>query len=245
MRALLLAAGLGTRLRPLTDTMPKCLVEISGRPLMQYWFDILFAGEIERILINTHYLFNKVEAFVASSVRSADVQMVYEPMLLGTGGTILKNKDFFEKQFFLVAHADNLTLFDVASFERFHTMRDDKVEITMMTFDTDDPSSCGIVETDDKGIVLAFHEKKLNPPGTRANAAVYIFEPSVIDFLMSLNKEVIDISTEVLPHYLGRMQVYHNNKYHRDIGNIESLARANAQFPEAYASFTDSSSIEK
>lgn len=202
---------------------------------MEYWIEALFEGGIERVLVNTHYLSDKVEAFVASSSRSSYIETVYEQKLLGTAGTILRNQDFFKKQSFLVAHADNLTLFDVCLFDHFHKMRNDKVEITMMTFDTDDPSSCGIVETDDAGIVQAFHEKKSNPPSNRANAAVYIFEPTVIDFLLSFNKETIDLSTEVLPHYLGRMQVFHNDRYHRDIGNIESLAKANAQFPKVYA----------
>ena len=67
MRALLLAAGLGTRLRPITDTMPKCLVPIGGRPLLDYWFDLLLSAGIERILVNTSYLPDRVRAHVAAS----------------------------------------------------------------------------------------------------------------------------------------------------------------------------------
>ena len=100
----------------------------------------------------------------------------------------------------------------------------------MMTFDTDVPQSCGIVEVDERGVVTGFHEKVAHPPGNHANAAVYIFEPSVIDFLASLGKEVIDISTEVLPSYLGRMLAFHNSDYHRDIGTLESLALAEKEF---------------
>jgi mannose-1-phosphate guanylyltransferase len=99
----------------------------------------------------------------------------------------------------------------------------------MMTFDTDAPQTCGIVE-ERAGVVVAFHEKVANPPGTRANAAVYIFEPEVIAFMAKLKKAVIDLSTEVLPHYLGRMCTFHNDQYHRDIGNLESLAMAEREF---------------
>lgn len=95
-----------------------------------------------------------------------------------------------------------------------------------MTFDTDAPQSCGIVETDARGVVTAFHEKVPNPPGRRANAAVYIFEPAMFEFLGSLDREVIDLSTEVLPKYLGRIQVFHNADYHRDIGTLNSLELA-------------------
>jgi mannose-1-phosphate guanylyltransferase len=79
-------------------------------------------------------------------------------------------------------------------------------------------------------VVIKFHEKVAKPPSNHANAAVYIFEPSVIDFMDSLDKAVIDISTEVLPRYLGRMQAFHNSDYHRDIGTPESLVLAELEF---------------
>lgn len=230
MKAVLLAAGLGTRLRPLTESVPKCLVPIHGKPLMEYWLDLLLPEHVDQILINTHYLPESVRAFVQSSPWQDALKVVHENELLGTGGTVLKNRDFLEDGPFILAHADNLTRFDVDAFIEAHERRQPGVEITMMTFDTDAPKTCGIVEQDEQGRVLAFHEKVPNPPGTRANAAVYIFEPSVIQFLASFGKEVIDLSTEVLPHYLGRMQTFHNDDYHRDIGNLESLRLAEKEF---------------
>lgn len=231
MRALLLSAGLGTRLRPITDRVPKCLVQIHGKPLLGYWLDMLFpSGEIERVLINTHYLPDAVNGFVAASRWRDSVDLVNEDRLLGTGGTVLGNRGYFEEGAFMVAHADNLTRFDVAAFVLAHARRPEGVDITMMTFDTDMPRSCGIVELDERGVVVGFHEKVENPPGNHANAAVYIFEPSVIDFLASLGKEVIDISTEVIPEYLGRMHTFHNSDYHRDIGTPESLEQAEHEF---------------
>lgn len=232
MRALLLAAGLGTRLRPITDTIPKCLVEINGRPLLQYWLDLFSNSEINEVLINTHYLPEKVMQFIEGQKQKFSIRTVYEERLLGTGGTILRNRDFFSQSPFLVAHADNLTLFNVDDFVQSHRRRLAGVEITMMTFDTDAPQTCGIVETDDIGKVIAFHEKVSNPPGSRANAAVYIFEPSVIDYLETKNSETIDLSTEVIPEFLGRIQVFHNAQYHRDIGNPESLMLANEYFSQ-------------
>ena len=100
----------------------------------------------------------------------------------------------------------------------------------MMTFRTDSPQSCGIVEEDERGVVTAFHEKVANPPGDRANAAVYIFEPEIVGFLADLGKEVIDLSTEVIPHFVGRICTFHNSEYHRDIGTPESLRRAELEF---------------
>ncbi len=230
MRALLLAAGLGTRLRPITDQVPKCLVPIHGKPLLGYWLDMLLPNGVERVLVNTHYLPDAVRKFVAASSWRDSIAMVHEDELLGTGGTVLRNRDFLANGPFMVVHADNLTRFNVGAFIRAHADRPAGVDVTMMTFDTDVPQSCGIVELDERGVVIKFHEKVAHPPSNHANAAVYIFEPSVIDFLASLGKAVIDISTEVLPRYLGRMQAFHNSDYHRDIGTLESLALAEREF---------------
>lgn len=231
MRALLLAAGLGTRLRPLTETVPKCLVPILGKPLLEYWFDLLFpSGLFDRALVNTSYLPDIVRAHMAASPWRDRVDMIHETELLGTGGTVLANADYFGTEAFMVAHADNLTKFDVAAFVQRHRDRPAGTDITMMTFTTDTPQSCGIIECDDRGIVRKFHEKVANPPGNAANAAVYIFEPSVLDFLRGLGRPVIDLSTEVLPHYLGRMCTFHNGVYHRDIGTLDSLAKAQVEY---------------
>jgi mannose-1-phosphate guanylyltransferase len=205
-------------------------VPIHGQPLLGYWLDRLLDDGIERVLINTHYLPAVVDDFVRTSPWSENVDVVYEALLLGTGGTVLRNRAFFLNAPFMVAHADNLTRFNVQDFIDAHRNRPAGVDITMMTFDTDVPESCGIVELDAQGIVVGFHEKSPSPPGCRANAAVYIFEPTVIDFLATLNKEVIDLSLEVIPHYLGRMHCFHNADYHRDIGNPESLRLAELEF---------------
>ena len=143
---------------------------------------------------------------------------------------MLVNRNYFSDQPFMVAHADNLTRFEVNKFIDAQRHRAIGTEITMMTFKTDAPHSCGIVELDSRGVVQQFHEKVNNPPGDLANAAVYIFEPSVIDCLASLGSEVVDISTEVLPAYLGRIQTFLNDDYHRDIGTPESLALAELEF---------------
>lgn len=230
MKAILLAAGLGTRLRPYTDTAPKCLVNIQQKPLLSYWLELLFVGGVDQVLINTHYLADLVKAFVESSPWRENISLVHEQELLGTAGTILENKEFFEEEAVLVAHADNLTRFDVKAFFEAHRARRPGVEITMMTFTTDQPESSGIVECDQHGIVTQFHEKSSVFKGNCANAAVYIVDFSVVRWLETLGKKMIDMSTEVLPHYLGRMQTFHNANYHRDIGTPKSLQLAEIEF---------------
>src|SRR5262245_10195117 len=120
MRALLLAAGLGSRLRPITDTIPKCLVPIHGRPLLDYWLDLLLDAGVERALINTHHHARAVEAHLGRSPWRDRIEIAYEPVLLGTGGTLVANRAFFGPHPLLLAHADNLTDFDVAALLAAH-----------------------------------------------------------------------------------------------------------------------------
>jgi mannose-1-phosphate guanylyltransferase len=230
MRALLLAAGLGNRLRPITATVPKCLVEIDGRPLLDYWLELLFAADIERVLINTHWLSGQVTAYVAASRWASRVDLVHEHKLLGTGGTIVANRRWFLDQPFLLAHADNLTDFDVAGLIAAHRARPPGHVITMLGFRTDDPHSCGILALDDRDTVVAFHEKVPRPPGNLANAAVYIFEPAVIDAIAGRRRSVVDLSTEIIPDFVGRILCVETEGYHRDIGTPESLRRACSEF---------------
>jgi len=231
LHALLLAAGIGNRLRPITETVPKCLVPIHGRPLLDYWLDILFSGRaIARALINTHYLHRQVEAHIAQSPWQDRVDLVYEAELLGTGGTIKANRAYFSDGDVFVAHADNLTDLDIAGFIAAHEGRPAGCAISMLTFETDDPRSCGILEIDQNGVVHAFHEKVEKPPGNVANAAVYILTAEVIDRICALEGPFIDLSTQVIPQFVGRIFAVPTTGYHRDIGNVESLARAHAEF---------------
>jgi mannose-1-phosphate guanylyltransferase len=228
MRALLLAAGLGTRLRPLTNDIPKCLVPINGRPLIDFWFDNLFKSSIERVLINKHYFADRVTAHIASSPWKDRIDQVYEPDLVGTGGTLAANLDYFQNQPLFLAYADNLSDVDVRAMQTAHAQRPKGCVMTMLAFETDNPQSCGILELDEDGLVRAFHEKVPNPPGNLANGAVMIIESEVGVAAKAVAKPLIDLSVDVIPHFLGRVQAYRHTGYHRDIGNPRSLAQAEA-----------------
>jgi mannose-1-phosphate guanylyltransferase len=230
MRALLLAAGVGSRLLPITATTPKCLVIINRRPLLDYWLELLFGAGIERVLINTHWLAEQVDAYVKASRWSSRIDLVHEGELLGTGGTVLANRKWFQGRPFILAHADNLTDFDVAGLIAVHRMRPSGHLMTMLGFRTDDPRSCGILELDDRGTVVAFHEKVDDPPGNLANGAVYVFEPEVIDAIAAMGRPTVDLSTEIIPRFVGRILCLETNGYHRDIGTLESLHRACVEF---------------
>jgi mannose-1-phosphate guanylyltransferase len=226
MRALLLAAGLGTRLRPLTDVTPKCLAPIKGRPLLDIWLERLSAAGIGPYLINTHYLASQVVEYVESSKYKCLVTLVHEPMLTGTAGTLIGNMGFFQEKDGMLIHADNYCLADFAAFWQAHLDRPSECKMTMMTFRTQTPSTCGIVELDQRGVVTGFYEKVPNPPGNLANGAVYMIAAEAIRKIGIEMKNVSDFSTEVLPHFVGRIYTYETSQTFIDIGSPEAYAEA-------------------
>ena len=227
MRALLLAAGLGTRLRPITNTTPKCLVPISGTPLLHIWLERLTEANIERLLINTHYLADQVKNFLEGSRFREKVQLVHERDLLGTAGTLIKNLDFFKGEDRVLIHADNYCLADFSAFQLAHLNRPLDCLMTMMTFRTDDPSSCGIVELDDRGVVVGFHEKVDNPPGNLANGAVYLLSAELLEKMGTDLNYISDFSTEVLHRFEGHIFSHETSAVFLDVGTPERYEKAN------------------
>jgi mannose-1-phosphate guanylyltransferase len=228
LRALLLAAGTGTRLRPLTDLWPKCLMPVRARPILGYWLEALQALGVQGVLVNTHHHAEQVSEFLSQDRYKKSVRFVYEPRLLGTAGTVRMNADFFQGHTMLLIHADNWCQCNFGSFISYHFLqRPSSCPLTMMTFDTDSPEACGVVETDARGVVFSFYEKVINPPGRRANAAVYLLEQEVVNWILS-QPALTDFSTEVLPQYLGRIATWHNSEIHRDIGTLAALRTAQA-----------------
>ncbi len=113
---------------------------------------------------------------------------------------------------------------------RRHENRPTACEMTMMLFRTDDRTSCGVVELDERDVVVGFHEKVAHPPSNLANGAVYILEPELVNSLASREPVPKDFSTEVIPSYLGRIFTYENSVYHRDIGTPESLEAGRVEY---------------
>jgi mannose-1-phosphate guanylyltransferase len=224
--AVLLSAGFGTRLRPITDTIPKCLVPINGKPLLQIWLEQLTNIGINQFIINSHYLAEKVTEFVEQSAFREQVTIFHEPELLGTLGTLKATQQHWQNKNFLVAHADNLCFASwPAFFERFH-QRPKNCLGTMMLFESDNPKSCGVVTLDEQQRLLKFFEKVDKPPTNLANAAIYLFDKHLAPFINQLPKGASDISLDLMPKLLGKMNTWLNDGYLRDIGNPESLAIA-------------------
>jgi mannose-1-phosphate guanylyltransferase len=199
--------------------------------LIDYWLSNLAGLGIERFLVNLHYRSEMVREHIESGPFSGQVEFVFEPSLLGTGGTLLANRKFVEAGTCLVVHADNLCQCDFGAFVAAHRDRPHGTELTLMTFRAPDPRSCGIVELDSRGVVQAFHEKVPDPPGDLASAAVFIIEPAILRDLDNVGRTVVDLSREVVAGMRGRAFAWHNTDYHLDLGTLQAWLAAQLDFP--------------
>ncbi len=244
IKALLLAAGFGSRLKPYTDFWPKCLMPIDDIPLLEYWLFYLDKANVRDVLINTHYKKDIVLDFLARKHLSW-VNSVNEDVLLGTAGTLINNYNFFVGHPILLIHADNWTNEFLDDFIDYHiNFRPKNCLITMMLFHTETPQFCGIVELNHKNIVINFHEKKNDSIyGNLANAAVYILEPEVLDWVFE-RPWINDFSSEVIPNFLGRISTWTTKGVFRDIGSINSLKIAQFDSKPFFTSIRDSWSDE-
>jgi mannose-1-phosphate guanylyltransferase len=227
MRAFLLAAGLGTRLRPLTNKIPKCMVPILCKPLLEIWVEKLHQANIKEILINTHYMKNVVEDYFHSHPHQSLITLSYEKELLGTAGSLVRNIDFMTGDDCLVMHADNYSDLNLSDLLDAHTKRPENCPITMLTFRADNPSECGIVRVNEFGVVTEFYEKVDNPPGNLANGAVYIFSKEFLENFTKKYSGACDISLDILPSLMGNIYSYETKAVFLDIGKMENYLLAN------------------
>lgn len=231
MKAFLLAAGFGTRLRPITDTIPKCMVPIHGMPLLGWWFDLLRRHGVTDVLVNTHYLPEPVREFIRDyngQKTGLTAIETYESELLGSGGTIRANRDFVrDEKDFLICYADNLTNADLTSFRQFH--EEHRAILTMALFRTNVPEQCGIAELDSDGHIVEFIEKPKHPKSNLANAGMYIADRRIFDHL-DPDKTPLDFGKDVLPKLVSQMCGWNTEGYLIDIGTLENYKRAEAEW---------------
>ena len=239
MKAFLLAAGKGTRLRPYTDNLPKCLMPIQAKPLLEIWMDLFVAHGVDRVLINTHHFAEQVEqaAEALKVAKDIDIHTVFEPELLGSGGTLLENAAFIGPgEDFLIAYADNLTAANLSALRAFHQARKATGSVlTMGLFRTTTPRACGIATLDTGGTVTDFEEKPENPVSNLANAGLYVATYEIFKICRKIRATIpdraFDLGFHVLPRLTGRMSGYEIKEYLLDIGTVASYERALKQWP--------------
>ena len=227
-KALLLAAGFGTRLRPITINTPKCLVKINNIPILEHWLLKLEKMGIEDVLINKHYLANQVEKYLERRPKTKlKITQVFENELNGTAGTLIKNQSFFKNSNILFIHGDNYTKSDLNGLIKSFSERPKNCVLTMLTFKSKDPRSCGIVELNEKGIVKSFHEKVANPPTNIANGAIYLFNYELIEWITSNLPNAKDFSCDIIPLLINKINTWNVDTDFLDIGTPQNLELAN------------------
>ncbi len=230
MKAFLLAAGLGTRLRPLTDTVPKCLVTIKERPLLSWWLELLDEHGIDEVIINTHYLAQPVSQYIAAhngSGKKPKAIEFYEPVLLGSAGTVMANREFVkEEDCFLICYADNLTDIDLTAIIETHKKNDAK--LTMALFRTPKPEQCGIAHMDSKGKIIKFTEKPEKPESNLANGGIYVADTEILDAIPDTGFS--DFGKDVLPKLVGDMYGWETQSFILDIGTPENYENAQKEW---------------
>lgn len=226
MRALLLAAGKATRLGALSATTPKCLHKVGDEVLLDRIVRQLTDVGVQEFLVNTHHLAGKVSDHVRRRPDSDRFTLTYEPELLGTLGTLRAQASFFDGEAGWVLHADNFIEGSLVSLREGFDVRPADAWATMLTFEADDPRSCGVVVSDEHGIVTGFFEKVQYPPTRQASAATFVLGPMVLSMLGSLPSKATDISRDLIPLLVGHINVVDHGQGVIDIGTPEGLSRA-------------------
>ena len=176
MKAFLLAAGNGTRLRPLTDDVPKCLLPIQGVPLLEIWLNNCRAAGITDVLVNAHAHVGAIRQFAAEQKTGVQMRVAEEPELLGSAGTLAENREFIAgEESFFVLYADVLTNVDLRQMFVFHQQK--HLAATLGVCQVPDPSRCGIITMDENAVISDFVEKPTRPASNWAFAGVMVAGP--------------------------------------------------------------------
>ncbi|MBI3943752.1 MAG: nucleotidyltransferase family protein [Chloroflexi bacterium] len=241
MKAIILAAGLGTRLRPLTDTVPKPMLPLAGRPLLQHLIEHLARYGISQIAINLHYLPEQITGYF-SEEQSFGVRFtwLYEPQLSGTAGAIKKFEGFLREVAspFLVLYGDNFTTIRIDRLAQVHNSYQPLATIAL--YPELNPEGKGVVDTNAAGRVLAFKEKpkagEIPPTGEKngtspgsywANAGIYLLAPEILNYIPAAC--FCDFGHDVFPALLAANKLlwsYRMDEYLIDIGTPAGYARA-------------------
>jgi NDP-sugar pyrophosphorylase family protein len=201
MKAMVLAAGLGTRLRPLTEDKPKCLVPLAGRPLISWTLEWLRRAGVTECVINLHYLPEKVQRFVGDgSGCGLKVTYSYEPELLGTAGAVNKVASFFDQPFYVI-YSDNFSQWNLRKLVEVHEKN--QAVATMAVHWREDVSQSGVVELDWNERILSLVEKPEAGSGLNShyvNAGFYYLNQKVLDYIP--DGKFCDFALDVFPQML-------------------------------------------
>ncbi len=227
-KAMILAAGEGTRLRPLTYILPKPLTPVCNIPVMGYIISELRKIGVEEIYVNLYHKGEAIkEYFKDGSQYGVSIKYLIEDSLSGTAGAVKKLQWFFEGEDFIVVGGDDLIRINLEELVRFHFEKN--AIATIGLYEVDDPSHYGVVITDEEGRIKEFQEKPLPEEALSnlANTGVYILNPKVFNYI----KEIpYDFGKQVFPDLVKAGEPFYGLKvegFWIDIGNLQTYKEAN------------------
>ena len=200
MKAMILSAGAGTRLLPLTLTIPKPMLSITNKPALEHIIDLCKKHNISKIKMNLHYLPEYIDKYFKDGKQfGVDISYSIEKKLLGTAGGIKRVQSFFDETF-VVLSGDGFTDIDLSSMLEFHKNSGSKATIAVK--EVDDPSKFGVVVADSNFKIMSFQEKpkKEDALSKLVNLGIYIFEPEILDLIPP--KEEYDFGLQLFPKLL-------------------------------------------
>ena len=211
MKAMILAAGKGTRVRPITYTIPKPLIPILEKPVMEFLLELLRQHGFDQIMVNVSHLANEIENYfrdgqkfgvqIAYSFEGRIVDGVLVGEAIGSAGGMRRIQDFspFFDDTFVVLCGDALIDLDLSAAVKWHKSKGSIATVIMKSVPREEVSSYGIVVTDESGRVKAFQEKpKVDEAlSTNISTGIYIFEPEVLKYIPS--GQTFDIGSELFP----------------------------------------------
>ena len=217
--AMVLAAGLGTRLRPLTFELPKPMVPLLDRPAMAHTVDLLRHHGVDRIVANLHYFPDTIRDYFGD-----ELTYLQEAELLGTAGGVRNAREFFGGESFLVLSGDALTDLDVQKLVERHEQTGGVA--TLCVRKVSDTSEYGVVLTDGDGRITGFQEKPdpAEALSDLANCGMYVFSPEIFDYFP--DREFVDWAEDVFPTLLANdvpFHVYEMDEYWNDVGALDEL----------------------
>jgi mannose-1-phosphate guanylyltransferase len=219
MKAMVLAAGLGTRLRPLTYEITKPMVPVLDRPVMEHILDLLARHSFEEVIANLHYFPDTIRGYFGKRIAYS-----HEPALLGTAGGVRACAEFFGDEPFLVISGDALTDIDLSAFAARH--REAGGVATLAVKQVPDTREYGVVLHDRDGRITGFQEKPTPEEALSnlGNCGIYIFDPRIFDYFPK--RPFVDWAQDVFPVLLENDVPFHIHEireYWNDVGSLSEL----------------------
>jgi len=228
MKALILAGGYATRLRPLSCTMPKLLFPVAGKPIIEWNVENLINHSISEIILAVNYMADQIKDHFNKTPLSSIVKFSFEFMPLGTGGAIKNAENLIGKNAFIAMNGDIISQINIKEMIKFH--REKNALVTIAIHEVNNPSRFGLVEIDEQMKIKKFIEKPKAEHFINnkiINAGIYVMEPEIFKYIPTGKK--VSIEKEVFPKLVkeGKIYGYLYKGLWFDIGKIEDFIEAN------------------